>query len=134
MLSNHHDRAKSIRDGGWSAFLRILSGKAVAAGKTVVAVCAGGVHLASLFGVRCAGAHRLVSVRWPACPACGTGLHRDHTAALTIVRLGRPRRGAGQAPQARALARWGERRLSISRMYPGACQRNTEKGQKVPRL
>ena len=29
-----------------------------------------------------------LSVRWHACPECGTRLHHDHNAALTILRLG----------------------------------------------
>jgi putative transposase len=27
-------------------------------------------------------------VRWHACPKCGASLHRDHNAALNILRLG----------------------------------------------
>jgi putative transposase len=97
MVKNHH-LAKSIADAGWSAFLSILSCKAAEAGKTVVAVppaytsqaCSG-----------CGGlVHKGLSVRWHECPGCGTSLHRDHNAALNILRLGRQRSGAGQAPQA----------------------------------
>jgi putative transposase len=99
MLSNHH-LAKSISDAGWSAFLRILSFKAAEAGKTVVAVPPAFTSQA------CSGAncgvlvHKGLSVRWHACPECGTSLHRDHNAALNILRLGTERRGAGQALQA----------------------------------
>jgi putative transposase len=97
MLRNHH-LAKSIADAGWSAFLRILSFKAAEAGKTVVAVPPAFTSQA------CSGCGVLVykglSVRWHACPDCGTSLHRDHNAALNILRLGRERSRAGQALQA----------------------------------
>jgi len=96
MLKNHH-LAKSISDAGWSAFLRILSCKAAEAGKTVVAVPPAYTSQA------CSGCgvlvHKGLSVRWHSCPQCGTSLHRDHNAALNILRLGTRRSGAGQAPQ-----------------------------------
>jgi putative transposase len=97
-LRKNHHLAKSIADAGWSAFLCILSCKAAEAGKTVVAVppaftsqaCSG-----------CGGlVHKGLSVRWHACPNCGTSLHRDHNAARNILRLGRERSRAGQALQA----------------------------------
>jgi putative transposase len=97
LLKNHH-LAKSIADAGWSAFLSILSCKAVEAGKTVVAVPAAFTSQA------CSGCGVLVqkglSVRWHSCPECGTSLHRDHNAALNILRHGRQSSGAGRAPQA----------------------------------
>jgi putative transposase len=34
-----------------------------------------------------------LSVRWHACPDCGTSLHRDHNAAKNIERLGQSLRG-----------------------------------------
>ncbi|HEX9415056.1 MAG TPA: zinc ribbon domain-containing protein, partial [Ktedonobacterales bacterium] len=40
-----------------------------------------------------------LSVRWHACAECGASLHRDHNAALNILRVGRESR-AGQALQA----------------------------------
>jgi transposase len=47
---------------------------------------------------RCSGCSVMVqkglSVRWHACPDCGTSLHRDHNAAKNIERLGQSRRGA----------------------------------------
>jgi putative transposase len=97
MLKNHH-LAKSIADGGWSAFLSILSCKAVEAGKTVVAVPPAYTSQA------CSGCgvlvHKGLSVRWHACPACATNLHRDHNAALNILRLGHEHSGLGQSLQA----------------------------------
>jgi putative transposase len=101
LLRNHH-LAKSIADAGWSAFLGILSFKAVEAGKTVVAVPPAFTSQA------CSGCGVLVSkglsVRWHLCPECGTSLHRDHNAARNILRVGRQRRGLGQSPQARTWA------------------------------
>ncbi|HEV2457738.1 MAG TPA: transposase [Ktedonobacterales bacterium] len=96
MVQNHH-LAKSIADAGWSAFLAILSFKAVEAGKTVVAVPPAFTLQA------CSGCGVLVqkglSGRWHSCPACGASLHRDHNAARNILRLGQASR-AGQSVQA----------------------------------
>jgi putative transposase len=90
MLKNHH-LAKSISDAGWSQFLSILSFKAACAGRSVVAVPPG------FTSQRCSGCGVLVTkgllVRWHACPACGTSLHRDHNAAKNIERAGQARRG-----------------------------------------
>jgi putative transposase len=95
MLKNHH-LAKSITDAAWSGFLSILSFKAAYAGKTVVAVPPAYTSQA------CAGCGVIVSkglsVRWHRCPDCGTSLHRDHNAALNILRVGHS--GLGQSPQA----------------------------------
>ncbi len=99
-MVKNHALAKSISDAGWSGFLTILSSKAVYAGKTVVAVPPAYTSQA------CSGCGALVvkglSVRWHTCPDCGTSLHRDHNAALNILRLGqeRERSVAGQAAQA----------------------------------
>ena len=96
-MLKHHQLAKSIVDAGWSRFLRLLSFKAAYAGKTVVAVPPAYTSQA------CSGCGVIVkkglSVRWHACPDCGTRLHRDHNAALNILRLGKAS-GAGQTPQA----------------------------------
>jgi putative transposase len=97
-LVKQHHLATSIADAGWSQCVNILSCKAAAAGKTVVAVPAPYTAQA------CSGCGVIVakglSSRWHLCPECGTSLHRDHHAALTILRRGQERRGAGQAPQA----------------------------------
>jgi len=89
MVKNHH-LAKSISDAGWSAFLTILSYKAACAGRRVIAVDP------AYTSQRCSGCGVIVakglSVRWHACPECGTSLHRDHNAA-------RHRERAGQALQ-----------------------------------
>jgi putative transposase len=95
-LVRHHHRAQSMVDAGWSPFLSILSFKAEEAGKTVLAVPAADTAHA------CAGCGVLVqkalSVRWHACPDCGTRLHRDQNAALHILRVGQ--RAGGQPVQA----------------------------------
>ena len=90
MLKNHH-LAKSIADSGWSTFLSILNHKAACAGRSVVAVNP------AYTSQTCSGCGAVVkkglSVRWHACPDCGTSLHRDHNAAKNIERLGQSRRG-----------------------------------------
>jgi putative transposase len=87
MVRNHH-LAKSIADAGWSAFLTILAFKAAGAGKRVQAVHPAFTSQACS-GPGCGAiVHKGLSVRWHACPECGTSLHRDHNAARNILRLG----------------------------------------------
>ena len=90
MVKNHH-LAKSIQDAGWAAFLSILTYKAACAGRRVVAVPP------AFTSQMCSGCGALVqkglSVRWHACPECGTSLHRDHNAAKNIGRAGQALRG-----------------------------------------
>jgi putative transposase len=87
MVKNHH-LAKSIADAGWSAFLTILAFKAAGAGKRAVAVDPASTSQ------RCSGPNcaevswKGLSVRWHACPHCGTRLHRDHHAARNSLALG----------------------------------------------
>jgi putative transposase len=92
MLMNHH-LAKSIGDAGWSAFLSILTSKAESAGKRAQAVNPAFTSQA------CSGCGVIVSkglsVRWHTCPDCGASLHRDHNAALNILRLGQEQSGPG---------------------------------------
>jgi putative transposase len=95
MLKNHH-LAKSIQDAGWAAFLSILAAKAVYAGRRVVAVPpAYTSQICSGCGVM---VQKGLSVRWHACPNCGTSLHRDHNAAKNIERLGQSLRGGAGVP------------------------------------
>ena len=95
LLTNHH-LAKSIQEAGWRAFVSILAFKAVCAGKWVVAVPP------AYTSQRCSGCAVVVStglsVRWHACPDCGTSLQRDHNAARNIERLGQSRRGGVGVP------------------------------------
>jgi putative transposase len=90
MVKNHH-LAKSIQDAGWGAFLIILTDKAACAGRRVV-----GINPAYT-SQTCSGCGVVVakglSVRWHACPDCGTSLHRDHNAAKNIERAGQALRG-----------------------------------------
>ncbi len=92
MVQNHH-LAKSISDAGWSQFCSILTFKAENAGKRAVAVPP------AYTSQVCSGCGVVVqkglSVRWHLCPYCGTSLHRDHNAALNILRVGQTRQGAG---------------------------------------
>jgi putative transposase len=87
-MVKNHSLAKSISDAGWSGFLTILTFKAASAGKRVVAV------EPALTSQRCSGPNcdevvwKGLSVRWHECPKCGASLHRDHNAALNILRLG----------------------------------------------
>jgi putative transposase len=95
MVRNRH-LAKSIADAGWTAFLTILAFKAASAGKQVVAVDpAFTSHLCSGCGVV---VHKGLSVRWHACPECGTSLHRDHNAARNIQWRGQRLRGLAGMP------------------------------------
>jgi putative transposase len=90
LLRNHH-LAKSITDAAWAAFLTILTFKAASAGKRVQAVDP------AFTSQTCSGCGVVVakglSVRWHACPECGTSLHRDHNAAKNIEGRGQRLRG-----------------------------------------
>jgi putative transposase len=96
-MVRNHALAKSISDAGWGQFCAILAFKAACARKQVVAVPPAFTSQA------CSGCGVLVpkglSVRWHRCPECGTSLHRDHNAALNILRRGQ-QSGLGQSPQA----------------------------------
>jgi putative transposase len=87
LVRNHH-LAKCISDAGWGQFLTILTFTAACAGKRVQAVNP------AFTSQRCSApgcgaiVSRGLSVRWRACPECGTSLRRDHNAARNIVRLG----------------------------------------------
>jgi putative transposase len=91
MVQNHH-LAKSIADAGWSQFCAIRTFKAENAGKRAVVVPP--AYTSQI----CSGCGVLVqkglSVRWHLCPDCGTSLHRDHNAALNILRAGQTHQGA----------------------------------------
>jgi putative transposase len=91
MVRNRH-LSKSISDAGWAQFRTLLEGKAVYAGRRVVAVppaytsqdCSG-------CGAR---VQKSLSVRTHICPSCGLVLDRDENAARNIQRAGQARRGA----------------------------------------
>lgn len=93
-MVRNHALAKSISDVGWGQFLSILSFKAACAGRGVVAVNP------TYTSQTCSGCGLVVSkglsVRWHLCTACGTSLHRDHNAAVNILRLGQSRQALTQ--------------------------------------
>src|SRR5262249_54605884 len=95
MVRNSH-LAKSISDAGWAAFRAILDGKAVYAGRRVIAVpaqyttqdCSGVLP----DGRRCSQREaKSLSVRTHVCPSCGLVLDRDENAARNILRAGQAR-------------------------------------------
>jgi putative transposase len=92
-MVQHHALAKSIADAGWRAFLSIRTFTAASAGKRVQAVNPACTSPA------CSGCgvtvQQGVSVRWHSCPECGASRHRDHPAALNILRLGQEQSGPG---------------------------------------
>ncbi|HEX6796835.1 MAG TPA: transposase, partial [Ktedonobacterales bacterium] len=95
LVRNSH-LAKSISDAGWAAFRTILEGKAVYAGRQVIAVppqytsqeCSGVLPDGSRCGARVA---KSLSVRTHVCRSCGLVLDRDENAARNILRAGQAR-------------------------------------------
>jgi putative transposase len=86
MLKNH-PLAKSISDAGWGLFRSILTAKAASAGRVVVEVNPKGT---SQLCAQCGeSVPKRLAVRWHSCPYCGCELHRDHNAALNILKKGR---------------------------------------------
>jgi putative transposase len=90
MVRNPH-LAKSISDAGWAQFRTILEGKAVYAGRRVVAVPP------DYTSQECSGCGERVpkslSVRTHVCPRCGLILDRDLNAAKNIQWRGQRLRG-----------------------------------------
>ena len=99
-MVQYHSLAKLISDARWSAFLALLTFTAVKVGKRV------GAGNPALTSLRWSGSeggmtgHKGRSVRWRLCPHCGTSLHRDHHAALNILRLGQEQSRPGYGRQA----------------------------------
>lgn len=83
MLKNHK-LAQAASDVGWSQFLTFLQSKAATAGRKVIAVNP------AYTSQTCSGCgvirKKKLSERWHDCPECGTSLHRDHNAAINILR------------------------------------------------
>lgn len=85
-MVRNHPLAKSISDAGWGLFLSILIAKAASAGRVVVEVNPAGT---SQVCAQCGeSVPKRLAVRWHSCPYCGCELHRDHNAALNILKRG----------------------------------------------
>ena len=85
-MVRNHPLAKSISDAGWGFFLSILIAKAASAGRVVVEVNPAGT---SQMCAQCGeSVPKRLAVRWHSCPYCGCELHRDHNAALNILKRG----------------------------------------------
>jgi putative transposase len=131
LLRNHH-LAKSIADAGWSAFLSILAFKAVCAGKRAVAVPP------AYTSQQCSGpncgelVYKDLSVRWHACPDCGTSLHRDHNAARNSERAGQALRGAVASAAARNRASPACMRGSVNSRCQSSLARPTDNSTNPP--
>jgi putative transposase len=97
LVRNHH-LAKSISDAAWRQFRTILAGKAVYAGRRVVAVPA------QYTSQDCSGCgervRKSLSVRTHVCPRCGLVLDRDENAARNIQWAGQALRGVAGMPAA----------------------------------
>lgn len=85
-MARNHPLAKSISDAGWGLFLSILIAKAASAGRVVVEGNPAGT---SQVCAQCGeSVPKRLAVRWHSCPYCGCELHRDHNAALNILKRG----------------------------------------------
>lgn len=85
MVKNHH-LAKAISDAGWGLFVSVLTHKAESAGREVVAV---NPAYTSQNCFNCGTRiPKKLSVRLHSCPHCGFEAHRDHNAALNILKSG----------------------------------------------
>src|SRR5687767_9086044 len=110
MVRNPH-RPTALADDGWGLFLKMLRAKPARAGRVVVEVNPAGT---SQICSRC-GEHvpKTLAQRWHSCPHCGLMLHRDHNAALEILK-----RGGGTA-FGEALASAGPQTREPHRLHPG---------------
>ena len=77
--------AKSVRDAGWSSFIKMLAYKAESAGRLLIKVNPRGTSQTCLCG---AHVPKTLSQRWHECVACGLSAQRDHVSAQLILRLG----------------------------------------------
>lgn len=83
MVKNHH-LAGAISDAGWSTFLKILTDKAVEAGRQVIKVDPRNTsQLCSQCG---AMVKKPLWQRQHVCPECGLNIHRDVNAAINILK------------------------------------------------
>ena len=84
MVEGKH--AKSIHDAGWGKFIDMLKYKAESAGAYAISV--NPYHTSQI----CSNCGRLVKKeihqRWHDCHECGLSIHRDHNAAINILKSG----------------------------------------------
>jgi putative transposase len=85
-MAQNHCLARSIHDAAWSRFIAILVGKAVEAGRRVVAVNPRGTSQTCVCGEPVL---KDLSERWHHCPRCHLSLPRDQVSAMIIKGLGR---------------------------------------------
>lgn len=88
MLANRR-LAQAASDVGWGQFMTFLQSKAAQAGRKLVKVNP------AYTSQTCSGCGVIVpkklSERWHDCPECGTNLHRDHNAAINILKAANQR-------------------------------------------
>jgi putative transposase len=85
-MVRNHPLAQAISDAGWGVFLSVLRAKAASAGRAVVEVNpANTSQTCSGCGAR---VPKRLADRWHACPYCRLSLHRDHNAALCVLKKG----------------------------------------------
>ena len=78
--------AKSIHDAGWGKFIDMVKYKAASAGTYAIAV--NPYHTSQTCSQCGAAVKKEIEERWHHCPACGLSLHRDHNAAINILKSG----------------------------------------------
>jgi len=85
-MKNAVKLSKSIADASWGILMRMLDYKAEEAGSQVIKVDA---EYTSQTCSRCgAVAKKLLSERMHSCISCGLVMHRDHNAAINILKKG----------------------------------------------
>jgi putative transposase len=78
--------AKSIHDAGWGKFIDMIKYKAESAGSYSKSV--NPYHTSQTCSNCQALVKKEIHQRWHDCPACGLSLHRDHNAAINILKSG----------------------------------------------
>ena len=106
LVRNGH-LAKSISDAAWGEFRRWLEYFGAVYGQVIVAVPP--PYTSQQCSACGAPVVKTLSERTHRCPQCGTVLHRDHHAAINILRRGLETIGRG-TPESHA---WGERTSTV---------------------
>jgi putative transposase len=85
-MVRNHPLAQAISDAGWGLFLSVLRAKAASAGRVVKEVNpAYTSQTCSGCGAR---VPKKLAERWHSCPYCELSLHRDHNAAIGVLKKG----------------------------------------------